>query len=85
MTVLKGGYYILKTAGSLLRAWLTLGWKVRGARKSFEKQLISGGMSKEDAKELSQFYTVLKDQMLGTVKEAITESRKFPQTTVTGD
>jgi hypothetical protein len=76
MTVLKGGYYILKMAGSLLKAWLTLGWKVRRARKSFEKQLIIGGMSKEDAKQLSGFYRVLKDQMLGTVKGAITESRK---------
>ena len=74
--VLKSGYYILKTIRHLLTAWLTLGWKVRKARRSFEKQLINVGMPREDAEQLSRVYSELKDQMLSTVKGAIANSRK---------
>jgi len=76
VTVIKGSYYILKMAGSLLTAWLTLGWRVRRARKSFEKQLIKGGMAREDAKQISKVYSDLKDQMMGAVKGAISNTRK---------
>jgi hypothetical protein len=69
--------------GSLLKAWFTLGWKVRRARKSFENQLKKSGMSREDAKQLSEVYSVLKDQMLSTLKGAIAESRKSPMATIT--
>jgi len=76
VTVLKGSYYILKMSGSLLTAWLTLGWHVRRARKSFEKQLIKGGMAREDAEQISEVYSDLKDQMMGAVKGAISNARK---------
>lgn len=76
ISVLKSGYYILKTIGHLLTAWLTLGWKVRKARRSFEKQLINAGMPREDAEQLSMVYSELKDQLLSTVKGAIANSRK---------
>jgi hypothetical protein len=76
ITVFKSGYYILKMSGHLLTAWLTLGWKVRKARRSFEKQLVNAGMLREDAEQLSRVYSELKDQMLSTVKVAIANSRK---------
>ncbi len=76
MTVLKGSYYIVKMSGSLLSAWLTLGWRVGRARRSFEKQLVKGGMASEDAKQVSEVYSDLKDQMMDTVKGAISNARK---------
>jgi hypothetical protein len=75
-TVLKGSYYILKMSGSLLSAWLTLGWRVGRARRSFENQLVQGGMTKEDARQISEVYSELKDQMMSTVKGAISNARK---------
>ncbi len=75
-TVLKGSYYILKMSGGLLSAWLTLGWRVGRARRSFEKQLVKGGMASEDAKQVSEVYSDLKDQMMDTVKGAISNARK---------
>jgi hypothetical protein len=76
VTILKGSYYILKMSGSLLTTWLTLGWHVRRTRKSFEKQLIIGGIAKEDAKQMSKVYSDLKDQMMVVVKGAISNVRK---------
>ena len=75
-TVLKGICYILKMSGSLLSAWLTLGWRVGRARRSFEKQLVKGGMTREDARQVSEVYSELKDQMMSTVKGAISSARK---------
>ena len=83
VTVLKGSYYILKMSGSLLTAWLTLGWHVRRARKSFEKQLIKGGMAREDAEQISEVYSDFKDQMMGAVKGAFSKVRNPLTKTVT--
>ena len=76
VTILKGSYYILKMSGSLLTTWLTLGWHIRRTRKSFEKQLIIGGMARKDAEQISKVYSDLKDQMIGAVKGAISNVRK---------
>jgi len=56
---------------SLFALWLTLGWKVREARKAFEKQLIRQGMSKKDARRLSAQYSKLKNEMMSTLKGSI--------------
>jgi hypothetical protein len=56
---------------SLLWAYLTLGLRVRQTRRAFEKQLISEGMSREDAKRLSGCYEDLKANLTVTVKEAL--------------
>jgi len=58
---------IVKIAGSLLVLWATFGWKVRKTRRAFERELIKQGMSKEDARELSAHYKVLKDQLMSTL------------------
>ena len=55
---------------SLLWAYLTLGLRVRQTRRAFEKQLISEGMSKEDAKRPSACYQELKN-LSATVKEGL--------------
>ena len=55
---------------SLFVLWLTLGWKVRQAKKAFEKELIRQGMAKEDAKKLSAQYSKLKDDIMNTLKRS---------------
>ena len=58
---------IVKIAGSLLILWATFGWKVQKTRRAFERELIRQGMSKENARELSVHYKVLKDQLMSTL------------------
>jgi len=62
---------IIRIAGSLLVLWATFGWKVRKTRRAFERELIKKGMSKEDARELSVHYKVLKDQLTSTLIHAL--------------
>jgi hypothetical protein len=51
--------------------WVTLGWKVRKARRAFEKQLISQGMAKEDAKRLGAQYVKMKNEIISTIKGSL--------------
>jgi hypothetical protein len=51
--------------------WLTLGWKVRKARKAFEKELIKQGMPEEDAKKLGAQYTLLKNNLMEGLKRHV--------------
>ena len=63
--------YIVRLLWSLFAVWLTLGWKVRKARKAFEKELMKQGMSKEDAKRLGIQYIILKDSLMSGLKRHI--------------
>ena len=56
---------------SLLALWLSFGWKVRRARKAFEKELAKMGMTKKDAKKLSAWYSKLKNDIMQTVKSSL--------------
>ncbi|MEM3458809.1 MAG: hypothetical protein QXN36_08000 [Candidatus Bathyarchaeia archaeon] len=67
--------YMIRLLTSLFFLWLTLGWKVRKARKAFEKQLIRQGMAKKDAKRLSAFYSKLKDNIMTTMKGSMFRNR----------
>ena len=55
---------------SLSALWLSFGWKVRKARKAFEKELVKAGMAKKDAKRLSAWYSKLKDDIIQAVKSS---------------
>jgi len=70
-------YSLLKIMGTLLVAWLSLGWNVRKARKSFEAELMKEGISKKDAKRLSEYYLMLKNQMLSMMKSSFSIRRKY--------
>ena len=63
--------YIVRLLCSLFAVWLTLGWKVRKARKAFEKELMKQGMSEEDAKRLGAQYKILKDNLMSGLKSYI--------------
>jgi len=63
--------HLVRLLSSLFYLWLTLDWKVRKTRKTFEKELIKQGMSKEDAKRLSAQYTILKNNLVRGLKRSI--------------
>lgn len=69
------GATIISISFSLFAIWVTLGWKVRKARKAFEKQLISQGMAKKDAKRLSAQYVKMKNEIIGTIKGSLFKNR----------
>ena len=48
---------------NLFWMYLTLGQRVRKARRAFEKQLVLEGMSKEDARRISECYSDLKNSI----------------------
>jgi hypothetical protein len=73
---LKSTPHLARLSLSLSWTYFTLGWKVRRARRAFEKQLVAQGMSKKDAKELSEFLEDLKTSITATVKQGLT-SRVF--------
>jgi hypothetical protein len=57
---------------SLFWLYLTLGWRVRKTRKAFEKQLVSQGMSREDARRLSECFNELKNVITNVFQGGIT-------------
>jgi len=56
---------------SLFLIWLTLGWRVRRARKAFERELIKQGMPKRDAKRISAQYASMKDNLVNMFKRSL--------------
>ena len=71
LSLLSASPHIVRLLCSLFAVWLSLGWKVRKARKAFEKELIKQGMSKEDANRLGTHYTILKDNLMNGLKSYI--------------
>jgi hypothetical protein len=67
-TVISAGLSLIRLLLSLFALWLTLGWKVRKARKAFEKQLTRQGMAKKDAKKLSAQYSKMKNEIMNSLK-----------------
>jgi len=75
VNMISGTANMVRLLSSLFLIYLTLGWRVRKARKAFERELVKQGMPKEDAKRMSAKYAALKDEALSTLKRSI---RKFP-------
>ncbi len=71
LSIFGSGMALAKLLASLLLIWLTLGWKVRKARKAFEKELIKQGMAKHDAKRISAQYAALKDNVENAFKQSL--------------
>jgi len=70
-SIIFASFSLIRLLLSLFTLWLTLGWRVRKARKAFEEQLIHQGMAKEDAKKLSAQFSRLKDDMMSALKGSI--------------
>ena len=73
-TIIKAGLYLFELILNLAVIWLTLGWKVRKARKAFEKELLKGGMPKEAARKLAKKYSSVKDDAM---KQLWSSAKKF--------
>lgn len=72
-TILSASASIIRLLCTLFALWLTLGWRVRKARKAFERELIAQGMSQEDARRLSAHFKILKDEIMSASKRAMTK------------
>jgi hypothetical protein len=70
--VIKESPYLARMGFDLLYVYLTLGSRVKKARRAFEKQLVLAGMTKEDAERLSSCFEQLKNSITGMLKEGIT-------------
>jgi len=68
VSVMSGAVSVARLLSSLFLIYLTLGWKVRRAKKAFEKELMKAGMPKEAAKRMSARYAALKDETLNALK-----------------
>jgi len=67
--------YLTRLLLSLFVLYVMLSWKVRSARKAFEKQLVRQGMSKKDARRISAQFSKLKDGMMDTAKGSLFRNR----------
>lgn len=64
LAIIKTGLHMVKLILNLAVIWLTLGWKVRKAKKAFEKELLKNGMPKKAAKRLAKKYSSVKDKVM---------------------
>jgi len=71
LTIIKSSPHLIRMSLDLSWAYLTLGRRVRKARKAFEKQLILQGMSRADAERLSVCFEELKNGMLAAMKQGV--------------
>jgi len=74
MAALKSTPHLAILSFTLLSTYLTLDWKVRKARRAFEKQLIDQGISKEEAKQISQFLEDFKANITSIFTQSMTTS-----------
>jgi len=70
-SIFSGAVSLVRLMGSLGMIYLSLGWKVRKARKALEKELIKMGMPKEDARRIGAQYSALKDNTIDALKQSI--------------
>ncbi|MEM3090412.1 MAG: hypothetical protein QXW17_01470 [Candidatus Bathyarchaeia archaeon] len=70
ISIISAALYTIRLLLSLSVLWLSFGWKVRKARKAFEKELVRAGMAKKDAKRLSEWYSKLKNDIVQAVKSS---------------
>lgn len=64
VALVKSGPHLVRLMLNLGWMYVTLGWRVRSTRRAFERQLVLGGMSKDDAKRVSGCYEELKNGIL---------------------
>lgn len=80
VSVISGAVSIVRLLSSLFVIYSTLGWKVRRARKAFEKELTREGMPKEATKRMGARYAAVKDETLNALKaRGLSFSPQFAQ------
>jgi len=71
-TVLKSSPYLARMSVDVFWMYATLGRRVRKTKRAFERELIGGGMSKADARRISNCFDELKNSVNGMVKQGAT-------------
>jgi hypothetical protein len=75
-TIIKAGSHLSQLLLDLFFVWLTLGWKVRKARKAFEKELVKSGMPSKAAKKLGKKYSSVKDEVMKQLWGSVRRSKR---------
>ena len=75
-TIIEAGLHLSKLVLNLILVWLTLGWKVRRAKKAFEKELVKSGMPRNAAKKLAEKYSSVKDEVMKQLWGSIGKFRR---------
>jgi hypothetical protein len=70
-SLIKESPYLARMGFDLVYMYLTLGSRVKKARRAFEEQLVLAGMAKDDAERLSSNFEQLKNSITSMVKEGI--------------
>ncbi len=68
LTLFYGFILLFSLSIRLLWIWLTVDWKIRKARRSFEGEIVRYGVSEHDAKKLSAQYVTLKNLFMQSFK-----------------
>lgn len=76
LSIFASGVALAKLLCDLTLIWLTLGWKVRRARKAFEKELIKQGMAKTDARRISAQFAALKENVENAFKRSLMSAHR---------
>jgi hypothetical protein len=69
--LIKESPYLARMGFDLLYTYLTLGSRVKKARRAFEEQLVLAGMAKDDAERLSANFELIKSSITSMLKEGI--------------
>ena len=77
VALIKSGPNLIRLMLNLGWMYVTLGWRVRRARRAFEKQLMRQGMSRKDAERLSYAYVELKNSLVGMLRFGAFSFRSF--------
>jgi len=72
--IVKSTPYLARMSFSLFWTYLTLERRVQKTRKAFEEELVSQGMSREDAKRLSTCYEDLKNSITRVLRQGVAHS-----------
>jgi len=71
ISILQIAYFIFRIILCLLLSWISMRWKVRRARRAFEEEAVKHGISREEARRLSEVFTALERQLRDAVKASL--------------
>jgi len=71
ISILQITYFIFRIILCLLSSWISIKWKVRRARRAFEEEAVKHGISREEARRLSEVFTALERQLRDAVRSSL--------------
>ena len=71
ISILQIAYFIFRIILCLLSSWISMKWKVRRARRAFEEEAVKHGISREEARRLSEAFTDLEKQLRDAVRSSL--------------